>query len=272
MDIEYRQKKQIFIIIIYILIVILAGFLIYFWLKPKPSCFDGIQDQNETGVDCGGVCAKPCDNKLAEQNLAVAKKGFVLSGVANEYDLYAYVENPNDSVGSSNFQYEFKLKDSSGKIVGDRKGDEFILPGDSKYVIAPAVPVTGVPTSVEFSITDTTWAESNNLYEKPDIRIVNKNYTELDSPTEFSQATGLLENESPDDFTSIKVQVILTDGNGNVVALNSTQMGSVLAGESRDFTVFWPNQFPGSVSDMEIQPEVNIFNPQSFQTSVAPSS
>ncbi len=269
MDIERRQKKQIFIIVIYVIILILLGFLIYSWLKPKPSCFDGVQNQNETGVDCGGVCAKQCDKKFSEENLMTVSKGFVMSGVADKYDLYAYVENPNDSVGSSNFQYEFKLKDSSGKIVADKTGSEFILPGESKYIIEPSVTATGIPMSAEFDITNTAWAESNNLYEKPDIRIVNKNYTEVDSATEFSQATGLLENESPDDFASIKVQIILLDGSGKVVAINSTQMGSVTAGESRDFTVFWPNKFPGTVSDMEIQPEVNVFNPQSFQAGVS---
>ena len=27
---------------------------------PCPSCYDGIQNQNETGIDCGGICPTPC--------------------------------------------------------------------------------------------------------------------------------------------------------------------------------------------------------------------
>ena len=36
------------------------------WLVPKPSCTDGIQNQNETGVDCGGSCTA-CSLKHLEQ-------------------------------------------------------------------------------------------------------------------------------------------------------------------------------------------------------------
>ena len=33
----------------------------------KESCFDGIQNQNEVGIDCGGVC-KPCEEQSLECN------------------------------------------------------------------------------------------------------------------------------------------------------------------------------------------------------------
>ncbi|MBN2497104.1 MAG: hypothetical protein JXR96_21100 [Deltaproteobacteria bacterium] len=33
---------------------------LYDRLYPRPSCFDGLQNGDEQGVDCGGICAQPC--------------------------------------------------------------------------------------------------------------------------------------------------------------------------------------------------------------------
>ena len=32
--------------------------------KPVPDCFDGIQNQGELGVDCGGPCLETCPSKM----------------------------------------------------------------------------------------------------------------------------------------------------------------------------------------------------------------
>jgi len=32
------------------------------WCRPEFTCFNGMLDVNEEGVDCGGVCAQPCEN------------------------------------------------------------------------------------------------------------------------------------------------------------------------------------------------------------------
>ncbi len=32
--------------------------------KPIPDCFDGIKNQGEYGVDCGGPCSFPCPSKM----------------------------------------------------------------------------------------------------------------------------------------------------------------------------------------------------------------
>ena len=73
-----------------------------------------------------------------------------------------------------------------------------------------------------------------------------------------------MRNRSPFDFDSIKIQVILKDAGGKVLALNSTEMKNIKAGEDRDFKVFWPSSFPGTVNSMEVQADVNVFNSDSF--------
>lgn len=260
---ERSQKKRLVIIGAYLAIFLLVVFGIYYWQKPKPSCFDNKQNQNEEGLDCGGICAKKCD-LVAQQDIVVLGVGFVDSGVANNVDLFGEISNPNQTLGSGNFQYQFTIENSSGVTIANYNGTSFILPGEKKYIIKNNMFVQDVPVKVNLLISKTQWTEANEFYEKPQLSVIYKKYNEISSGVGFFEATGLLKNESPFNFSNIKIAVILKDDKGGIVALNSTEMNTVAAGEDRDFRVYWPSRFPGSVAKMETQAEVNIFNSEAF--------
>ena len=256
--------KKALIIVIYLLIFSLIGFLIYLRYKPKPNCFDNVKNQNEENVDCGGVCAKQCP-LVASADIRVDEAGYVESGTNGMYDLYAVITNPNNLFGSSKFDYKFDIKNSAGMVIASKTGTSFILPGESKYVIENNIGANEIPGSVDCSVSNPVWVEFNSDYlQKPELKVVDKEYNAITSGVGFSEAKGLVKNESPFDFTEIKVEIILKDIDGRVVALNSTQMGAVRSGENRDFRVFWPNRFSGNVGNMEVQTEVNMFDSEAF--------
>lgn len=263
---EPTKKKKIIIISIYVAIFAfffsLLVFKVFSWLRPAQTCFDKIKNQNEADVDCGGGCLKKCPAK-AEFDLSVLSAGFVESGVANKYDLYGEVENPNSEFGSGQFNYVFTLKDSTGQAIAEKAGQGYILPGEKKYIVENNVESASVPVSAQLEIKENNWIEFMD-YEKPQLKIINKNYNEISSGLGFSEAIGLLRNESPFDFSAIKISVIVKDENNKIIALNSTQINSVRSGENREFRAFWPNKFFGSVRNMEVQAEVNIFDSESF--------
>jgi hypothetical protein len=53
---KIRQRKKIVIISIPILIILLIVLIRIFYIKPAPTCADGIKNGNEQGIDCGGPC------------------------------------------------------------------------------------------------------------------------------------------------------------------------------------------------------------------------
>jgi len=259
---EKRGIKRSIIIFIYLLIFAGLSALVYFWLKPVESCFDQKMNQNEQGIDCGGICQKKC-NLLPQFDLAIGTAGFVESGISGKYDLFGEVSNPNNDFGSGSFSYEFDIRDSSGATLNKFSGKSFILPGEKKYLIATNVPAESIPGEIILTVKDVKWEEFMN-YEKPQLKIINRNYQETNSGVGFSEAFGLLKNESPFDFSTIKVNIILKDSAGKIVALNSTVLNTVKTGESRDFKAIWLSRFSGEVGDMELQTEVNVFNSESF--------
>jgi len=260
-----RSKfKRIVIIIIYLVIFLFIISAIVYAVKPKPDCFDGKLNQNEQGIDCGGVCEKKCEI-IAEDPIQVLEANFVPSGLSNKHDLYGYIYNPNSLFGSPEFSYKFSVKDASGKVIVEKSGKNFVLPGERKYLIETNLDILENPYSVELSIENVKWSEFNvGDYQKPDLKIVNKNYDKIVSGVGFSEVKGLLKNESQFDFASIDVYVILRSPEGKIIALNSTRMDVVKAGENRDFRVFWPSRFSGEVRTVETQTDVNVFKSEAF--------
>lgn len=259
---EKIMAKRIKIILIYLFLLALISFAIYSAVKPKETCSDKIKNQNEEDVDCGGICVA-C-KKIVAQDLVIQNKGFIDNGRQGQYDFWALVSNPNGSFGAKSFQYEIKLKDASGVVLVQKSGTEFILPGEKKYIVENNLNSTNLPASADFNISKTEWVEFNNYYEKPNLTVVNKNYSQISSGVGYAEAFGLLKNESPYDFNIIKIQVILKDSSGKITALNSTEMRTVKSGEERDFKTLWLNRFSGEVISVETQPEVNIFESEAF--------
>lgn len=254
---EYDRRKRIIIISVYLLIFAFLAIAIYAFWPSNETCFDGVRNQNEEDIDCGGVCQKEC-HKIEAKDLIVEKAGTVPGGSAGQYDFFARISNPNAAFFNRRFEYTVVFLDQSGKILAERKGSSFIFPGERKYIVENNFTVSE-GHSAELKILNSDWSNIGDYYERPNLKIINKSYAETSQGTAFSEAYGLLKNESPNDFDSIEIKIILKDGTGEVIALNSTLMKTVKSGEERDFRVQWPNRFPGAVENMEAQADVNIF-------------
>jgi hypothetical protein len=260
------QSKKILIGGIYLIIFSPLLFFAYGLFVPKETCFDGKKNQNEQGEDCGGICEKACD-LVAAQNLKVLEAGSAPSGFPGKVDFFAKVENPNAVFGNKKFNYKVIVSDGGGDSREVREGSSFILPGEKKYIVEPGIDlseISGGDLKFDLKIIDSEWIVFDDQYEKPELQVVNKSYSQIVDGVGFSEARGLLKNRSPYDFEVIKIQILLKDDQGKTLAINSTQMKTVKSGEERDFRVFWPASFPGTVRQIEVQPEVNVSDSAAF--------
>ncbi|MEI7425752.1 MAG: hypothetical protein WCK16_02380 [Candidatus Moraniibacteriota bacterium] len=260
---DKNNQKRMIIGLIYAVFFLAVSWFFYSLFRTKPTCFDGTKNQNEEDVDCGGVCLKKC-KKIQAQDLTTGDLGVVESSIAGEYDFYGAVANPNNVYGSKNFIYKIIFLDETGSVMTEKQGSSFILPGDKKYIIENNIKLTKMPAKIQFSVTDSAWVELDDLYEKPDLKIINKTYNEISSGVGFSEAKGLLQNRSPFDFAIIKIKIIVRDSANKIIALNATEMRTVKSLEDRDYRAFWLGRFPGEVANVENQIEVNVFDSESF--------
>jgi hypothetical protein len=79
----------------------------------------------ESGVDCGGSCRLYCSAQVSAP-VVLWSRIFPISG--SKYNLIAYVENQNIDAAVPDINYEFRVYDTEGKLIGRREGHTFIPP------------------------------------------------------------------------------------------------------------------------------------------------
>lgn len=235
----------------------------YAFLKAPETCFDAKQNQNEQGVDCGGVCTNACIEVVVGRDLQLKEVAFVPGG-ENRYDVLGRIFNANNDIGASSFRYTFELRDGTGTVLGTRSGISYILPQETKSLIELNLESSMVPTQVTLLIADVAWERLSGYQEKPTVNIYQKRYGQVTTGFGYFEAYGLLSNESLYDFRSIIVKVIARDVLGKPLAFNMTEMRTVNAQESRDFKLVWPLPFSGLVDRVDMEIDADVYHSDNF--------
>lgn len=259
----HRSLKQVIVFLVYFTLAMSLSVAVYFaFIKAPETCFDNKQNQNEAGIDCGGVCTA-CKEIIVGEDLRFTEVAFVPGG-NGKYDVLGKVYNPNDVEGASSFAYTVVLKDSAGTVLTTRSGRSYILPQENKYILELSLATAVAPATVAFSVESVEWARFSGYQEKPAVNIYQKSYSAISSGVGFGEARGLISNESPYDFRTIVVKVVLRDTGGSPRAFNSTEIRTVLSGEERDFRLVWPNAFPGTVEKVEMEVDADVYHSDNF--------
>ncbi|NCU41178.1 MAG: hypothetical protein EOM19_00450 [Candidatus Moranbacteria bacterium] len=256
-----REKKQVIYILFFLILFLgfLGGSVRLF--SPDPTCNDGIRNQGEEAIDCGGSCL-PCSEIIEAEDIKVIETA-LLSISPDTYDAVAFIQNPNNLFGSGNFSYTFNFIDKSGSIVKTFQDTAYILPAQGRYLMLLEEKIEGTPVRVEAHIDAVTW-EKFNEYEAPSLTITNKAFEKVSSGTDYAVAKGLVRNQSPYDFETVEIYVVLRDVLGEIIAMNRTDMQTVRSGEKRDFPVVWKYAFDGEVVSIDAQALTNMFGNQNF--------
>jgi len=260
-----RILKRSIIISVYLLIGALFVVSSYYFFRTKPTCADRIQNQGETGIDCGGPCQK-CEEIPKAENLKVIEKAIIVEETG-KYDALAMITNPNPQFGAERFDYSFNLLDEAGKIITKSSGTSFILPGQTKYILAfNMIPVDAKPEKLDFQINSFEWSRFSE-FEEPDIAVYAKEFN-LASGGEpgFAKLKAKMRNQSGFDFRKISAAAVIRNENGSPIAINETNFNDVRANEEREMNFNWNSPFPidPMSARIEIVPEANVFENSNF--------
>lgn len=232
-----KRKLQYFgIFVIFFAVFVALPF--YFFIYQKPTCFDGLKNGSELGVDCGGSCRLLCSNEIAEPVSRWDPRIFrILPGV---YSVIAYLENPNITAEVLRAPYTFKLFDSNGLLVTERKGETFIPKGQT-FAVFEGNFSTGerIPTRATFSFGDNLLWEKN-LTTKPQLDVTNK---ALSRETTNPRVDATITNQSLTPVSNIELVAIVFDGAGNAIGASRTLVLNIEAGESLPLVFTWPMAF-----------------------------
>lgn len=256
---HHYVRKQVTIAFVFILLVVIVVSGLWLLIKPpKATCFDGIQNQGETGVDCGGPCG-PCPEDIRE-SLEIIFEDFIPT-IEDNFDLVAEIKNSNRQWGVESITYRFNLYDRNDELIGLKEGTTYILPQETKYIVEQKFYSTTAPNRIELEIKDIEWHKLKD-FEYLELKIKNKNHQLIDN--KLDQVSGVVENKSNFDLNTIEVIGLLFDENDNILAAGRTEMNSVLVGENRYFEISWPYEISRDVSSFELSAHTNVFLDENF--------
>lgn len=241
---SWRLRRQLFFFGIFAIIVfVIVGGLIW-WGRPVPSCFDGVQNQGEKGVDCGGPC-ESCLKLLPAPSVLWTRFFKTGEGV---YEVAALVENKHVSAGSDSAIYRLKLYNKENILIALRQGRIFINP-DERFIILETDILTAerVPTRAVLEFIDLDWQRVE--YKSPNIVVASK---KISSTGGITRLEAVLRNDSLFPIENIEVAAVLLDEQDNVYAVSKTKIDAIFAESAATASFTWGKIFSKEPSRVEI--------------------
>jgi len=255
-------KKQIVILAVFLLIVSVLGTGVYFLTHKKntASCTDGIQNQGESGIDCGTPCGNFCEE--TRDPIEILYQNFIPT-IENNFDLVAEIKNPNSVWGAKAINYTFYLYDGSGENIASKQGSIYILPQETKYIVEPKIYSDVTPKTVELKIGNVLWQRLTGFRDMT-LKIKEKNIqTGLDAA---NRIYGVIENDTNYNLNKVELTGVVFGANNEITAAGKTEMTTLMIGEDRYFEIDWPYAISSQVFTYDIRAYVNVFADDAFIT------
>jgi len=246
------KRRTLYGGLVALFLMLLIGIPSFIFLYEKPTCFDGIQNQGELGIDKGGPCLLL--HKSQVQNIAIlwARSFEVVPGI---YNAVSQIDNPNFSAGAVDVPYSFKLFDSSNLLIAERKGKTYISPNKLIPVFEGTISTGNrVPTRTFFELLEEpNWIRVDNPIEG--LNVENWSLSNRDTAPRIDAK---IENKSFEDIYNIEVVATVFNSSGVAIAASRTIIEVLSKQSSYEVTFTWPQKFSDSVSRVEIIPRADF--------------
>lgn len=223
---------------------------VYFaYFNIAPTCFDGAQNGEERGIDCGGACTRICALDVQEPKVRWAQSFRVRDG---QYNAVAYIENRNIDVAAPEIKYTFTLYDNEG-LIAEKTGTT-VLPPDSVYPIFVGPIQTGdrVPTQtfMEFEAPEV-WRPASAGRDQ--FSVVDRNLTGAGASPRLD-ATIL--NSALTEAREVEVVATIFDSRGNALTSSRTFVENFAPQSEQDVVFTWPEPIAKTLRSCEVPTDV----------------
>ncbi len=249
----WRTKRQLSILALLLFVAGLISVGIYVRYKPSLSCSDGVLNQGERGVDCGGPCARVCSDEVTTLTVEWARAFRVVDG---HYDVIAKVRNENNHIGVPVLSYTAEIFDAENISISKRSGSTFVNSDETFYLFEGNL-FTGarIPKYATLTINEpVVWAR---LSATPlPLTVLNKIFSDSAQPAVMASVV----NESLSSLKNITLVAMLYDAEGNAYGGSATLIESLPKDARQDISFVWREAFNVAPASIDIIPRINTFS------------
>lgn len=231
-----RSAKKSVYGVFYLVLLFLIAWGVFRAFVPAPNCRDGVLNQKETDVDCGGPCV-PC--AVAQPDPLRVERVWVFSTESGKVVLLAKVANPNAAYAAASFSYAFAVRDNDGVMLETTSWEtESLHDTEVGYLFTAATGVSAARAmTAELILENITWKPTS---EVPRPRL---STSQITTEVEGNEVVvrGMVGNESPFAARKVKVVARLFDRLGDPLFAAQTVVDEVPGGGMQAFA---PIKFP----------------------------
>lgn len=241
-----EKRKLIYATGFVVVIFVLVGIPLFVFIYKAPTCFDGKQNSNETGIDCGGKCVKLCQNQFLAPTVAWTRLEKVTSGT---YNVATYIINQNTEGEAKDVPFSVTLYDSEGVLISVTKGTVTLPPHRNTLAFSSLIKVDkSIPVKALFEFTS-----PPNWYKKTDplsfVSVIDKKYIE---GKDGSSLMVSLKNEGLAPLNSVAVFAVLYNEAGNTIGFSKTVVDEILPKATVIAPFTWNTDRKGEVVSIEV--------------------
>lgn len=224
------RRRLVYVTMALTIVLAALAFIAYAIFYEAPTCFDGAQNGDEAGVDCGGTCERICSFSAAPIEVLFSRS-IPLAG--NLYSAVAVLENPNARAIARNVEYTIKMRDAEGLLVAEEVG-QIDIPAQREIPLFVHTIDTGLRTPIrtDLEITSTpVWERVDSAPRMPRVAV---------ESLAGNRVTAVVTNPYLVPLTDLTFVAFVRDTNGTVIAASQSKL-TYLDAEANETIVFtWP--------------------------------
>lgn len=219
------------------------------YLYETPTCFDGKDNGQERGVDCGGLCTRICAIDILPPEVTWARSFRVADG---QYNAVAYVENKNRIAATPEVAYTFSLYDKDG-LITERIGTT-ILPPDSVYpIFEDRIYTQGrVPTQTFITLAEAdVWLPAT--VGRNQFTVTERKLSDVDAKPRLDVK---IRNNALTPADEVEIVATIFDAKGNALTSSRTFVDNFAPRSETNAVFTWPEPIAKTVRSCEVPTDV----------------
>ena len=232
---DWANKRKIIIIAILAAVAIAFGSIIFVvFTTDSATCFDGLQNGSELGIDCGGGCQLVCDFEV--QPLSVSFTQYVIT--EGRPDVIAHIENTNKSADAVSVTYLVEVYTDEGDLFAQHTGSLDVPHESVRAVFIPRIARIAPRIGRAFlTITDQTFFVAKN---GPKITVESFSWEDLDTGPTLSVR---IHGDFEESLRRIPFVVTVFDEQNSVLAVSQTVINHIGFDQEEESIFTWNEPF-----------------------------
>lgn len=251
---SWAARRRFFILLIVgAVVVAFTTVVLTATFYKTPSCTDGVQNQTEAGIDCGGSCPYLCSAQVQPPTVLFTK---ALENGAGRTDVIASVENKNANAAARDVPYRITLYGANQSLIQEVTGTLDLPPGATVPVFVPGSSGKQKVVNAFLNIAPSSLHWFTMTVDPRIVPLVSN--TKQSGSVDAPRIEAILANPSAVALTNVRAIVLVHGASGDIIAASQTVVPVISAQGRATATFTWNSAFSNAPASIEVVPIVPL--------------